>query len=459
MRRKSFLHTPAAVAVLAFAAAAPLASARHAAAGPVRITATPSVALYGTPFSLTVTGLHPGELATVSAVSTDAKKRVWQSKAVFEADRAGTIDVSRQAPRSGDYADADTFGLAWSMKPANSKSTGRMAYADDEVNGWTIDFSVTGSGGATASTRFRCVYHLPGQGLVRVPLEQDGLYGYLYHPVKGGPFPTVLILGGSNGGLYEWLAQAFASNGFAALTLAYFQHRDLPAELVDIPIENFDRALAWLKTQPAVRADRIGVAGGSRGGELALYLASRSADYRAVVAWSPGIHLWEGMSRRFFDPDYTPVASWTLGGKPLPFLPWVSTPEEKAQEMKGTLDSVVPMIRRSLVETDAERIAQATIPVEWIKAPILLVSGTDDRTWPSTEFSDETVAKLKKAGFAYDVKHIVNEKGGHPSFLPWLITANRGTGSIDGGTPQANVQGGYRSWAETIAFLHRHLDR
>ena len=61
---------------------------------------------------------------------------------------------------------------------------------------------------------------MPDKGLVRVPYERDGLYGFLYHPVQGGPFPGVVILGGSNGGLYEWLAQAFASNGFAALTVA-----------------------------------------------------------------------------------------------------------------------------------------------------------------------------------------------------------------------------------------------
>jgi hypothetical protein len=458
MRSTTFHHGAAVLTAVVLVVLGRLATAPAAAAASVQIAATPAVALYGTPFSLKVTGLRPGEVATIRAVSADAKGISWESKAVFEADASGSIDAAHQAPRSGDYTGVDIFGLAWSMKPTSSKSTRPIAYADDEVSGWTIDFSVTDSTGATASTRFRCVYHTPGQGLVRVPLEKDGLYGYLYRPAEGGPFPAVLVLGGSNGGLYEWLAQSFASNGFAALTLAYFGHRDLPAELVDIPIETFDRAIAWLKTQPAVRADRIGVAGGSRGGELALFLASRSADYRAVVAWSPAMHLWEGMTQRFFAPDYTSVASWTLGGKPLPFVPFVSTPEEKAQEMKGALDSVVPMIRRSLAQTDPARTAQATIPVERIKAPILLVSGTDDQTWPSTEFSREIVARLKKAGFPYEVKHVVNDKGGHPSFLPWLITANRG-GGIDGGTPQANVQGGYRSWAETIAFLHRHLDR
>ena len=124
----------------------------------LKIAVSPSVALYGTPFSLKVTGLRPGEQAAIKAVSTDARKILWESTAVFEADAAGAVDAARQAPVSGGYGEADIFGLLWSMKPVNSNSQKRIGYRDDEINGWTVDFSVTDSAGATASTRFRCVY-------------------------------------------------------------------------------------------------------------------------------------------------------------------------------------------------------------------------------------------------------------------------------------------------------------
>jgi dienelactone hydrolase len=136
----------------------------------------------------------------------------------------------------------------------------------------------------------------------------------------------------------------------------------------------------------------------------------------------------------------------------------MATPEEKERERKGELASVVPFIRRALAGTDPARVEQARIRVEDIAGPILLVSGTEDRTWPSTEFCDDIEARLEAARFPHEVTHVVLEGGGHPSFLPWLITANRG-GGIDGGSPRANVRGGYRSWAETIAFLRRHLGR
>jgi dienelactone hydrolase len=419
--------------------------------------ATPSVALYGEPFSLMVTGLRPSEKATVKAASKDARKILWESAAVFESDAAGIIDVGRQAPVSGGCTEADIFGLLWSMKPMNSDPKKRVGYRDDEVNGWTVDFSVTCAIGAAASTRFRCVFQMPGRALVRVPLEKDGLAGFLYYPAEGGPFPGVIILGGSNGGLYEWLARAFASNGFAALTLAYFQYPNLPEELVEIPLEYFDRATAWMKEQTKVRAGRLGIAGGSKGGELALLLASRSHDFQAVVAWTPGAHVWEGLTQRCFSPDYQPVSSWSLGGRPLPFMPFNASPEDKEKEQKGELASYVKLYLDSLTQTDPATVKKAAIPVEKIRAPILLVSGTDDQTWPAGEFCAAIVAKLKKAGFPYEVRHIINEKGGHQSFLPYLVTANRG--GISGGSPQADARGGYRSWAETMAFLHRHLDR
>ncbi len=433
-----------------------------AAAGELKMVSTPSVALYGEPFSWTVTGLGPGERFTVKAASKDARAILWESEAVFEADASGAVDISRQAPVTGSYAGADIFGLLWSMKPANSDPKKPIAYRNDGVNGWTVDLTATDSAGTAATARFRCVYQKPGEALVRVPLEQDGLRGFLYYPAEGGPFPGVIILGGSEGGLFEGWARAFASNGFAALTLAWFAYPGLPEELVEIPLEYFDRAAAWMKAQPNVKSGGLGLMGGSKGGEAALLAASRNGDIRAVVAMTPAAHIWEGHTMKFFSPDYTPVSSWSLGGQPLPYIPFKVTPAEKELELKGELASFVKFFRVGLAQADPETAEKAAIPVERIRGPILLISGTDDQIWPAEEFCAIIQARLKKAGFLYEVTHLSNEKGGHSSCLPFLITANRGLlidGDPSGGSPQADARGGYRSWAETIAFFHRHLDR
>jgi dienelactone hydrolase len=414
------------------------------------------MALYGTPFSFTVTGLRPGERVTIKARSIDAKNILWESEAEFKADAGGSVDVAAQAPLSGNYSGADIFGLLWSMKPLNAMADRPISYRDDEINGWTVDFSAADASGTTVSARLRRVYQMPGQALVRVPLEEDGMYGFLYYPAVGGPFPAVLILAGSGGGVHEWLAQAFASSGFAALTLPYFNYRDLPPELVEIPLEYFHRAVAWLKKQPTVRPDRVAVAGGSKGGELALLIASLFDDFQAVVAWTPAAHAWEGLSQKFFSPDYVPVSSWALSGRGLPFIKFIYTQEEKDLEQKGELHSFIAAHHRSLAQADPGLLEKATIPVEKIKAPILLISGTDDQTWPAEEFCREIAAKLQEIRFPFEVKAISHDGGGHMSFLPFLITANRG--GISGGSPQADAKAGFISWKETIAFLRRHLD-
>ncbi len=84
--------------------------------GPFRIEVHPEVALMGTPFSLKLTGLKPGEYVTVKAQSTDKRGKLWQSSAVFITSSLGAVDVSQQAPASGSYSGADIFGLLWSMK-------------------------------------------------------------------------------------------------------------------------------------------------------------------------------------------------------------------------------------------------------------------------------------------------------------------------------------------------------
>ena len=125
-------------------------------------------------------------------------------------------------------------------------------------------------------------------GVVRQPVREGGLVGTLFLPPTEGPCPAVLALGGAGGGLSEGAAESFASEGFAALALAYFGLDGLPRELVEIPLEYFEGAIAWLKRHPEVNAGRVAVVGNSKGGELALLLgATFPRDVGAVVGYAP----------------------------------------------------------------------------------------------------------------------------------------------------------------------------
>ena len=57
--------------------------------------------------------------------------------------------------------------------------------------------------------------------------------------VGNGPFPGVIDLFGTAGGLNEYRAALLASRGLAALALAYFGYDDLPAGIT-LDLDYFD---------------------------------------------------------------------------------------------------------------------------------------------------------------------------------------------------------------------------
>ncbi|MFD0526463.1 acyl-CoA thioesterase/BAAT N-terminal domain-containing protein [Kitasatospora arboriphila] len=70
------------------------------------------------PVHLRITGLAGGEQVTVTSSADDHRGQQWQARAVFRADRHGTVALDTAAPLAGgSYAAADGMGLFWSMDP------------------------------------------------------------------------------------------------------------------------------------------------------------------------------------------------------------------------------------------------------------------------------------------------------------------------------------------------------
>ena len=185
---------------------------------------------------------------------------------------------------------------------------------------------------------------------------------------------------------------------------------------------------------------------------MTLLLGTVFDDFKAIVAWVPSGYVWQGISY-----DLTNIkSSWTLRGKGIPYIAGEFTTEDLARYEKGAMDSMLDYHFKALDQADEATRENATIPVETIEAPILLVSGTDDQTWPSSMFSDAIMHRLEKNRHPYEHKHIRYDGAGHMIFLPYLITGqNR---YMNGGNPKDDAMGSIISWQETIAFLRRHLN-
>jgi hypothetical protein len=294
------------------------------------------------------------------------------------------------------------------------------------------------AGGSTASG--------PADPAAGIAIETAQVSGLLFLPKASAPQPVVLVIGGSEGGLQGSgkLARGLADAGFAALAVAYFGHPGLPEQLLEIPLERFDDALAWLRDDPRVLGSRVAVLGGSKGAEAALLVAAAHPEIAAVIAGAPSHVVWQAIDQA----NWALRSSWTRGGVPLAFVPY---------DAEGPIWPLLQMYSRSLAASAA--IAEARIPVESIRVPVLLVSGEDDQLWPSFAMGESVAQALAAAGNA-QVSHLHYAAAGHAVLgMPFdAAKVDRGAIAQLGGTLEGNLAARSDAWPRVVALLKDALN-
>lgn len=222
---------------------------------------------------------------------------------------------------------------------------------------------------------------------------------------EGGKRPLLVGLGGSEGGnpwaSDRWRSQRerFLDQGYAMLALGYFGTPNSPQHLDRISLDGVHAAIMAAARDPRVDSRCIAVIGGSRGGELALLLASHFPEIRAVVAIVPGSAVFPALT------DAMTTAGFSLHDQPLPYVPmtWGATPDLLVGNLRGAFETLM---------RDEAAMARAAIPVERIAGPVLFVSASRDEAWPSREMSDAMMQRLKAHRFRHHAEHLV-VVGGH----------------------------------------------
>ena len=113
----------------------------------------------------------------------------------------------------------------------------------------------------------------------------------MYAQAGASGAPTVVVCGGSEGGQDFSTATMFASHNYTVLSLAYFNAPGLPSNLEHIPLEYFEKAVGWLRHRPEV-GPKIAFYGTSRGGELAVQLASAFPTLFDIVISKSGLNFF-----------------------------------------------------------------------------------------------------------------------------------------------------------------------
>ena len=310
----------------------------------------------------------------------------------------------------------------------------------------------------------------------KVHIHENGIIGTLYDPETSEKKPGLILLSGSDGGIPganaipEEFIKALSQKGFLVLGLAYFGVNGLPENLENIPLEYFEKALHWLRTQPHIQDNSIGIFGQSRGAELALLLGSIFPNQiRSIVASAPCSMVCGG----FPHPNRP---AWLYQNKPMvPYLSGVSSDDSHLTEKDDLRIScekhVIPyhtntqedpyIIADLFAARNAKRDSDLTsIPVEKIQCPVLLLSGDRDEIWPATGYCKSIMTRLEKHRSAIVRKHIQYPEAGHGIIASYNGSIFHPKGQFWcrlGGTEYGNKIANENSWFVIAEFLQEAL--
>ncbi|MEN5162630.1 acyl-CoA thioesterase/bile acid-CoA:amino acid N-acyltransferase family protein [Achromobacter kerstersii] len=419
------------------------------------LTITPADALIDVPRQIRVEHVEPGQTVEITAL-TRRNGVLWQAQAAYTAGEDGVVDLTRDAPISGDYTGVAPMGLVWSQAPVDSPS---REHFNHPVTDALVTDVVARVAGAQAQATF--TQRLALDGVTRHEVREEGLVGTLYLPAgsKPGSHPAVMILNGSGGGINEPRAALYASRGYAAFALAYFKAPGLSDYISNTPLEYFQTGLRWLRKKVQPKHDFVAISGQSRGGELVLLLgATFPKEVSAVVAYVPGAVVHSGQNA--CDPKIGREGpTWLLGGKPIPHV-WENNrtatwaPFDEGPSPHRHEKAILTALQ------DPDAVARARIRVEDIEGPVMLLSATDDGSWPSSLYSKMVQDKLVDVKHPYPVEWLDYENGGHSILFPYVPTTQlvyahpvSGKISTSGGNPKDNARADQESWEGVKKFL------
>ncbi|WP_103105120.1 acyl-CoA thioesterase/bile acid-CoA:amino acid N-acyltransferase family protein [Brevibacillus reuszeri] len=419
-----------------------------------QIDVTPATALLDIPVHITLSGFAPHQLITLHATLNNGLpggELTASSHAIFQADEDGNVDLVSQAPLFGTYEGIDPMGLFWSMHVKAQRFYSPYSLDDFEFSPRSTEIVLTAEVNEKAIATATVKRFFVSRDVSIVKVRENGLIGQFFYKQQAQARPAILVLGGSEGGIgsCSQFAALFASNGYPALALAYFQCDDLPDDIRQIPLEYVQEAIQWLKRQPAVDADKIAVFGRSKGAELALIMGSIDPEIKAVIASSPSSTVNIGCDRESTDSEtFSPQSSWSFRGEPLPFVHWTQEQSEESQELLDAGERIDHI--HAAAWKACEWLEDAAIPVERINGPILLLSSDDDHWWPAAEHCEQMVARLQANQFPHRVVHLSYTDTGHAIRFPYIPTTRT---RLNGGTAKNNAYASEHSWREVLSFL------
>ena len=262
--------------------------------------------------------------------------------------------------------------------------------------------------------------------------ERDGFVGAYY----GGPAESkkavILMLGDSS---TDRMAKCGAgwliANGCHALCMSadkkdYGHH--------NYPLERFGKAIAFLKDRGM---KKIGIAGASTTGMLALVAASYYPEITLTITMSPSDFVMEGFYRDGKDGamerpgEHESSVSWQ--GKPLPYLPYAYRHPEYWRKLKEEARAGGDRAAARQMFDESERRhpvrEEEKIKVERIHGKILFVGAEDDVLWDTCRYIRRMEERLSALPHACTYEALLYEHGTHFVFPQTMLKSILPVGS------------------------------
>lgn len=376
--------------------------------------------------------------------TTDAADHRWASHGDFRTDAEGALAVEL-----GD--------LLWQMEFVDEEvAPTAFAGPADRLH---YDLEAICDGECASAVQER-VWR--ADGIDAEPVRGEGFVGTMLSAAGPGPARSAVLIVPSSTGLAAVEPQAglLASRGHDVLIAAYMGEEGLPASLCEIPLEVFGAAMAALRARSdAAHFSLLAASVSTQGALAALAHGVLDADRAAMIA--PSSVVWQALAGEAGRPPST--SAWTLAGEPMPWVPiagerilpeligariaekFTRHPRPSALHM---LKAYVPGLRKE------ESVAAATIAVEEINCPLLLMAGEDDQMWPAAEMATAIADRRAQAGRDDEDRLLLFEGAGHflrPPISPTTVAWNDAL--FSGGTASANAAAQREGWVALREFL------
>lgn len=246
--------------------------------------------------------------------------------------------------------------------------------------------------------------------------EKDGFYGAYFENNKKTDKAMILMLGDAIDDRMavsgvKWIHRL----GCNALTMSpakkdYGHH--------NYPLERFEKAITYLKGQGN---KKIGIAGASTTGMMALLAASYYSDISLTIALTPSDFVMEGFYQDGLDGAKERPgdneSSVSYQGKALPYLPYAYRHPEYWQKIKQESKEGGDIIASRKMFDESEHLhpvqEEEKIKVENIKGKLILVGAEDDVLWDTCKYIRRMKERLQSVPHSCKYKVMIYEHGTH----------------------------------------------